>query len=206
MQLVRNTVASIMVGAVLVLGGCAGAGGGESQDDPTSTPGAIEVEEDLLTVDITIARSLLDPTGDLTDEEIVSAAEENEMVAVVDGESVVYTMTNAQRDEMLEQLRVSAQQGIDDVIADDSNSITGVEFDESMESFQISVDADRFAQLESLLALGFYVQGALYQQFNGVSSDDIDVIVEFVDDETGEVLQSGSYQDMRENLEQQSED
>lgn len=38
-----------------------------------------------------------------------------------------------------------------------------------------------------------------HKQFNGVAPDDIDVTVEFVNDATGEALDTGSYQDMREN-------
>jgi hypothetical protein len=101
---------------------------------------------------------------------------------------------------MLADMRSSTQKTIDNLIADESNSITGVELDNAETSFSVSVDAARYSQFESLLALGFYVSGALYQQFAGVSSDDVDVTVEFVDDTTGEVLNTGSYKDMLENL------
>ena len=197
----RNAVAPLFVCAVLVLGGCAAAGDGGSKG-ATSTPGAIEVEEDFVTVDVTIARSLLDPNGELSDEEVVSAAQDKGMAAVVNGDTVVYTMTKPQHEEMLAQLHSTAQTAVDDLIADDSNSVTGVEFNESMTSFEVSVDGTRYSQLDSFLALAFYIQGALYQQFSGVPQDEIDVTVEFVDDVTGEVLNTGSYQEMRQNLEQ----
>jgi hypothetical protein len=196
---VRVAVVSLAVLATFVLGGCSA---NAPRDADPSSSAAIEVEEELVTVDVRIARSLLDPNGSLTDDELVAAAREKGMAAVVDGDAVVYTMTRSQRDEMLEQMRSSARDTADELIADDSNSVTGVEFSDSMTSFKVSVDGDRYGALQSLLALGFYIQGALYQQFDGVASDDIDVIVEFVDDTTGEVLDSGSYQKMRENLEQ----
>ncbi|GAA2972515.1 hypothetical protein JOD63_000120 [Microbacterium terrae] len=94
----------------------------------------------------------------------------------------------------------SAQDAADELIADDTNSVTGVEFNDAMTPVNVSVDAAKYGALESSLALGFYVQGALYQQINGVAPDDIDVIVEFVDEATGEVLDTGSYREMRENL------
>ena len=87
------------------------------------------------------------------------------------------------------------------MVADTSNSITDVDFNDAMTSFRVSVDGSQFSQMESLYALAFYIQGALFQQFQGVTQDDIDVIVEFVDEATGEVLQTGSYQEMRANLE-----
>lgn len=196
----RKAVASMVVGAVLVLGGCSAGGNVEPANESSSAEGAVEVDENLATVDLRIARSLLDRDGTMTDEEIVAAAGEKGIAAVVEGDAVIYTMTKPQRDEMLAQMRSSTQASVDQMIADESNSITGVEFDDAMTSFQVSVDSTRFSQLESLLALAFYLPGALYQQFAGVADADVDVTVEFVDDATGAVLQTGSYQDMRKNL------
>lgn len=196
---IRGAVLCLIVSAAFALSGCA-ASGDDAANGPTGSPAAIEVEEELVTVDVRIARSLLDQNGSLTDQEIVAGAKEKGIAAAVEGDAVVYTMTKPQRDEMLAQMRSSAQDAADELIADNSNSVTAVEFNDSMTSFKVSVDTARYGALESLLALGFYVQGALYQQFNGVVPDDIDVIVEFVDDATGEILDTGSYQEMRENL------
>ena len=195
---IRLIIVSLVASATLVLGGCAA--GGNVATGKSKSPAAIEVEEALVTADVRIARSLLDQSGSLTDEEIVAGAREKGIVALVDGDTVVYTMTRPQRDEMLAQMRSSAQDAADGLIADETNSLTGVNFNDSMTSFTVSVDGARYGGLESLLALGFYVQGALYQQFNGVAPDDINVIVELVDDATGEVLDTGWYKDMRENL------
>ncbi|RZT66495.1 hypothetical protein EV140_0035 [Microcella alkaliphila] len=197
---VRTAVVSVVFCMVAVLGGCSGVESESPEPGASSTPGAIEVEEQIFTVDVTLARSLLDPARSLTDEEIISGAADNGISAAVAGDEVVYTLTKAQRDEMLTQMRSSAQEAIDEMVADDSNSVTGVDFNEEMTSFEVSVDGARFAPLEGLLVLGFYVQGALYQQFDGVPVDEVDVLVEFVDDTTGEVLETGSYQEMRTNL------
>jgi hypothetical protein len=199
---VRIAAASVLVCAVALVGGCSGVQSEGPEPGTSSEPGAIEVEEQLFTVDVTLARSLLDPAGSLTDEEIIAGAEEQGISAVVAGDAVTYTMTKPQRDAMLTQMRSSAQEAVDEIVADDSNSVTGVDFNDEMTSFLVSVDGARFTQLESLLALAFYLPGALYQQFAGVSADELDVVVEFVDDVTGEVLQTGSYQEMRKNLEQ----
>lgn len=196
---IRGAIVSLIACSMFVLGGCS-AGGDVETDSSSASPAAIEVEEDLVTVDVRIARSLLDQGGSLSDEEIVAGAKEKGIAAVVEGDTVVYTMTKPQRDEMLAQMRSSAQDAADELIADDTNSVTGVEFNDAMTSVKVSVDAARYGALESLLALGFYIQGALYQQFNGVAPDDIDVIVEFVDDATGAVLDTGSYREMGENL------
>lgn len=195
----RAAAASLALTASIALVGCAPSAAPAGEAEPT--PAAVEVDEGLLTVDITIARSLLDSAGTMTDEQIVAAAAQNGILARVDGESVIYTMTKTQRDGMLGEMRASAQQSADELVADGSNSLTAVEFNDSMTEFRASVDAARFSPFESLLVLGFYLSGALYQQFAGVPADDIDVLVEFVDDQTGEVIESGTYQEMRANLE-----
>lgn len=195
---VRAAAASIAFVAALSLIGCAGQPAPAGETD--SAPPAVEVDEGLLTVDLTIARSLLDAQGTMSDDELVAAAEDRGFSATVDGDTVTYTMTKAQRDDMLDQMRTSAAEAADKLIADETNSITDIEFDEGMTSYRISVDAARYNQLEALIALGFYIQGALYQQFTGVDPEDADVTVDFVDDATGEVLNTGSYQEMRANL------
>lgn len=102
----------MVVCVVFVLGGCsAGVEGGPA--GTTSAPGAVEVEEDLVTVDLRIQRSLLDPGGTLTDDEVVSAAREEGIDAVVDGDAVIYTMTKPQRDHMLAEMRAAAQNAVD---------------------------------------------------------------------------------------------
>ncbi|WP_210481102.1 hypothetical protein [Naasia sp. SYSU D00948] len=187
---------------MIVLSGCSAQPNDDAADPTGASQAPIEIEEELATVDVTIARSLLDPNDSMTDEAIVAAAQEEGLTATVSGDAVIYTMTKTQRDERLAQMRSSAQQAIDEMVADTSNSVTGVEFNDAMTAFQVAVDGDQFAPMEAFLALAFYVQGALYQQFAGVPVDDIDVTVNFVDDVTGEVLQTGSYQEMRKNASQ----
>ncbi len=194
----RPAIAALIAVAVLSLGACSA--GGERGPDASSTTPAIEVEEAIATVDIRLPRTLIDQEGVLADEQIVDAAEQEGISAVIDGDAVVYTMTRAQQADMLAQMRASAQTAADGLIADETNSVTAVEFNEAMTSFKVHVDAERYGALESLLALGFYIQGALFQQFSGVGADDVDVVVEFVDDATEEVLDSGSYEDMRERV------
>ncbi|RQP12425.1 MAG: hypothetical protein EAS51_02690 [Microbacteriaceae bacterium] len=192
----RFAAAWIALFASASLVSCA-AGPAPTEED---SPAAIEVDESLFTVDITIARSLLDAEGTLTDDEILAAADSKGFSARVEGDSVVYTMTRAQRDDFLSQQRSAARDAADELVADESNSVTSVEFDDGLTNYRVSVDASRYSPFEAFLVVGFYLQGALYQQFAGVDADAVDVTVEFVDDATGEILDSGSYQEMRANL------
>ncbi|OAH49861.1 hypothetical protein AYL44_09805 [Microbacterium oleivorans] len=198
---IRHAIISFTAAGALLLGGCAAAGD-EATSSAPATPAAIEVDEQLTTVDVKVAKSMLDPEGTLTDDEIIASAKEKGLSAVVEGDTVVYTMTKSQRDEMLADMRSSARESADELVADDTNSVTAVDFNDAMTSFTVSVDPAKYNAMEGFLVLGFYMQGALFQQFTGVAADDIDVTVDFVDNSTGEVLDSGSFQEMRDNLDQ----
>ncbi|WP_166867166.1 hypothetical protein [Salinibacterium sp. ZJ70] len=195
----RTLAVPFVLAVSLALAGCAGPSA--PAGDGGSGSAAVEVDEGLFTVDVTIARSLLDAQNTMTDGEIEAAAAEKGMAAKVAGDTVTYTMTKAQRDDMLAQMRESAAAGVDELVADDSNSLTGVEVDDDLTHFRVSVDGARYSPFEAFLVLGFYMQGALYQQFSGVGVDDVDVVVEFIDDATGEVIETGTYKEMRANLE-----
>ncbi|WP_455132379.1 hypothetical protein [Microbacterium aurum] len=70
---IRGAIVSLIACSMFVLGGRS-AGGDVATDSSSASPAAIEVEEDLVTVDVRIARSLLDQGGSLSDEEIVAGA------------------------------------------------------------------------------------------------------------------------------------
>lgn len=165
--------------------------------DATPAPGAPAVVDQGPTVELTIGRALFDLDDALTDDELVAAAADRGFDARIDGDSVILTITEAQRDEYLANLRASAQEAGEGLIADTTNSITGIEYNADMTRFRIAVDGARYAEYEALVVVAFYFQGALYQQFSGVQEDDVDVIVELVDDATGELLSSGSYRELR---------
>ena len=57
----------------------------------------------------------------------------------------------------------------------------------------------RSSTRDSLYALTFYITGAYYQAFAGVANDDIDVVVNFVDNATKDVLDTASYKDFISN-------
>jgi hypothetical protein len=51
-----------------------------------------------------------------------------------------------------------------------------------------------------MYVLTFYISGAYYQSFAGVPSDEIDVIVNFINNDTQELLESASYKSYMANV------
>lgn len=114
------------------------------------------------------------------------------MSATADGDTVTYTMSRRQQRELLIQLKTSLDGANEDMVDDGGNSFTAIDVNDEMSAVTVKVDKDSYTEFEALYALAFYVQGGLYQQFSGVEADKVDVKVEFVDDATGEVLNSGT--------------
>lgn len=155
-------------------------------------------------MDVTVQRSILDPNGEQTDEQIIQGAKDKGMSAVVNPDrTVTYTMSRKQQRELLDGMRASVLESTATMVDDAQNSFTAIEVSDDMTLFTVKVDKARYSELEVLYALGFYMGGGLYQQFSGVKGDEVDVKVQFVDDATGEVLDSGSLRDWLDRQSQQ---
>ena len=56
-----------------------------------------------------------------------------------------------------------------------------------------------YGGLQSMAAMAFYIQGNMYQAFNAVPSDQIKTVVNFVNKDTKEVIESGDSTQMENN-------
>lgn len=200
MNKAKGLVAVCGIVVAVSLSGCAAGAtanqsAGGSGAAGTTTPPAVQVDQDLQTVSVTIKRSLLDAEGKKTDAELVQGAREKGITATVNGDTLVYTMTIQQQEEMLKQMRISLRDSNAQLVAEKKSSITAVETNDALTEYTVKVDGDRYTVVDAFYALAFYVQGGLYQQFAGIAADQIDVRVQFVDKESGKVLNTGSYRE-----------
>ena len=78
-------------------------------------------------------------------------------------------------------------------------SFVDIQYNDDFSKVDIFVDAKQYTMWDSLYALTFYITGAYYQAFSGVANDDIDVVVNFIDNATMEVLDTASYKDFVSN-------
>ena len=206
----QRVIAGLIAATALV--GCGGAGNtaptaaetpaasasGAAATTASATPSApaVEVDKGLLTVDITIRRDLMDPDGQLTDEQLLQNAAERDMKAVInDNGTITYTMTRNQQRQLLDGMMTSIKESNAELIAAADNPFVAIEHNNDLSSFTMKVDRARYNEFAVFYVLGFYVQGGLYQQFSGVPADEVDVHAEIVDAATGEVLHSSRYRD-----------
>lgn len=106
--------------------------------------------------------------------------------------SVTYVMSKSTHKKLLNELKKSADESIDEMLSDGSvPSIVSISYNDDVTQFDVKVDAGSYTGLESLVVLPCYVYGNLYQIVNGVPEGEIKTIVNFVDNETGEIIDSG---------------
>lgn len=166
---------------------------------------ALNVNEGLLTVEMTIPPEFFE---DETKEEIEASAKTKGILECTVNEdgSVTYKMTRAKRRELLKEMKASIDETIQEYLGggeDAPQSFKSITYNSSVTKFDVRVDRAIYENsiFDSMYALGLYFAGGYYQLFDGVSADQMDVIVNFIDDSTGEVIESGSLKAFMENTE-----
>jgi hypothetical protein len=192
--------------AILCLGliGCGANSEEQAPESEESTGSPIEYEENLLTVDVTVPSSIF---TDKTDDEILEAANENGYLNCVinDDRSVTYTMTKAKHSEMMQQFKALIDEGFNNMVNGDDavKSFKSIEYSDDLSLINVYVDSSAYTEFDTLYCLGFYIYGAYYQGFAGIDPDSIDIVINYIDDSTGETLDSMSYRAFIENLNNQ---
>ena len=163
-----------------------------SSDESDSEDGneGIEVDEGLLTVDITFPESLVS-LGDeeLTQEGIDEAVAESGYLSGTlnsDG-SVTYTMTKLKQQELLEQAKADFDAAVAETIADYPN-VKSVSRNDDLSEITIEVTEQDLAT--GFLAFGFSFTAYFYQVLDG---KEFATDIVFVDASTGEELSRTSY-------------
>ena len=172
-------------------------------DATTKNADSISVDENLITVEVTMPAAFFE---DETPEEIQSNAKEQGVISctINDDGSVTYKMTKAKRREMLNGFKKAIDDTIQDYTSGGENapsSYKSISYNSKVTQFDVRVDRAAYENsfFDSLYVMSFYMLGGYYQIFDGVPEDQVNVIVNYIDDSTGEIIETGSYQDAMEN-------
>lgn len=178
--------------------------GGDGDENNNSGSAGVQVDEGIFNVDITMASTFF---VDMTEDEIKAAAKEkgfDKCVVNADG-TVTYTMTKSKHEEILNELKASLEETITSMLEGEEAvaSFVSIDYADDFSKFDIYVN-DQYSDWDNFYVLSFYISGAYYQSFAGVSTDNIDVVVNFIDNETKENLNTASYRDWMSNSEDES--
>jgi len=110
--------------------------------------------------------------------------------------SLTYKMSRATHNKMMQEIR----EGIDSYVAevlesDDFPTIENIEYDDGLTSVVITVTSEEEfkSSFDAFIAFGIGLQAMFYQVFDGVDPDNINVVIEAKDQQTGEVFGTTVY-------------
>ena len=160
----------------------------EESITPTENMDGLEVDQGLFNVEITIPAEFLGE--EITQEDLDAEMAESGFKSVTLNEdgSATYVMTHAQHEEMMDNIRTSIDQSLDEMI-DPETYPTFVEItaNDDYSHFTVKTTATELGLTESFSVLAFYLYGGIYHAFNGTQVDDI--AVTFVNADTGDIIE-----------------
>ena len=161
-------------------------------------PAGLQGEEGDFDVEVVMPASFFE---DMSPTEIMDAAEEYGFISCEinpDG-SVKYVMTKEKHKEMLDGIKAGFDEGVKTLLEGEDKvaSFVSVEYSEDFTEVSVFVDGGQYSIWDSLYAMTFYFSGAYYQSFAGVPEDEIDIVVNFIDNATKEILETSSYQEFQ---------
>ena len=166
----------------------------DSQEPEEGEGGGVEVDGGLFEVEVTLPPDFL---GELSEEEIAANAEESDFSDYTinpDG-SVTYTMSRVAYEAALAEMKTGLDESIQETVNEYPNVIRSVTYDDDVTEFEVVVDR---AAYEAEFGVGFIgftfgLGGMFYQIFSGVPEAEQQVVIDYVDEQTGEVLDSQTF-------------
>lgn len=160
--------------------------------------GKVEVDQGLFNVEITIPATLVN-NDDADIDDIIDEAQDKGIKEIVrnDDGSLTFKMSKNEHRKMMKEITEEIQETMLDIKTDDDFvSIRDLEANESFSQFTMKVDRDAFENsLDAFAALALAMQGMIYQVFDGVDQDELQVIIDIEDADTGELIDTVIYPD-----------
>lgn len=159
--------------------------------------GDIEVDKNLFDVVITMPADLV---GETTQEELDQQAADSGVHSITLNEdgSATYVMSKEQHKKLLEDTRQSIQTSLDEMVgSEDYPNITSIVANDDFTSFTVTTTSTEVSFTEAFSVIGLYMYGGIYGIFSGETPDNIHV--DFVNADTGEIIDFSDSQDMEES-------
>lgn len=163
--------------------------------------GNVDSQKNLFSVEVTIPAQFYEnsESGPLSQDDVDKTVSELSFKSgkLNDDGSVTYKMSKAQHEEFLKSYKDSVNSTISDMLNDENNeSLTDITYNDNLTQFTISVDGEKFSMLDMFNALAFYIEGTYYQLFNFIPIEEVDVQVDFINKDTGEVIETARMSEM----------
>lgn len=165
------------------------------ESDSLDALGKIDVESNLFDVTLTIPAEYMDE--DTTQEQLNEDAKQKGFKSVTLNEdgSATYIMTKAQHAEMMDGMKQSIDESLNDMVgSEDYPSIISIEANSDYTLYKVTLNTEEVGLYESFAVLGFYMYSGMYHVFNGTEVDNVSV--QFISQSTGEIIEEANSKDM----------
>lgn len=164
--------------------------------ETTSTTNQVQVEKQLFDITLTIPADYVEEgtTQEQLEEEIKSNSEIKSVKLNEDG-SVTYKMTKKAHQEMMQSMADSIDEALNEMVgSEDCPDFVDVKANEDYTAFTVSMSSNELSLSEGFSVLAFYFYGGMYGVYSGETPENIHV--DFVNAETGEVIESSDSAEM----------
>lgn len=162
-----------------------------SEESPKEENG-ISSEKNLFSVEVTFPASLLGDSGELELTDEVKDKGVKDVTKNADG-SVTFKMTKDAHKKFLALIKSTVDEAINTLLTDNENypSFNSISYNDDMTVFDVKVDPAVYGGVEIFSAFAFYMYGNMYQALNTVPENELKTVVNFINKDTGEVIESG---------------
>ena len=168
-------------------------------EETTEENESVEVDENLLTMEITMPAEYMEDT---TQEDLDEAVKEYGFISATlnDDGSATYVMTKGKHKEFMKEMADEYSAAFEEMVgSEDYPNITSIEAIDDFTSFTVTTKSTELDFAESFSVLAFYIYGGMYNQFNGTPVDNVHV--DFVNADSGEIISSADSKDLAEEAE-----
>ncbi|WP_163857920.1 hypothetical protein [Paenibacillus elgii] len=198
----KNTVPLLVVAAI-VFSGCGNAAPKEdtpkqaaqekTAENKEAEKKSIEVQENLLSVEITIPASLV---GKNIDNAVENAKKKGVSdVKKNDDGSLTYKMSKRKHKEMLDEMKAEIVKQVDEVKDGTTfKSVKNVEYNNDLTEFTITVDEKAFSKsMDGMAGMGLGLTSRFYQIMSGVKPGEDKTVIQYKDSDSGKVIKTVTY-------------
>lgn len=160
---------------------------------------SISVDKGLMNVEVNISKDYAEYMGMTfeTQEEADEYAKKNGFAGVTKNDDGSYTikMSKAKHKELMDNLKKSFDEDLEKTVESENYpNFKKIETNDDYTEFKITTSSESLDFNESFSVLGFYMYGGLYNALNGTPVDNVHV--DFINESSGEIIESYDSRDM----------
>lgn len=151
----------------------------------------ISAEKNLFSVEVTLPSYFFEESDELDLIDELDDDEVKDITKNADG-SMTFKMTKDAHKELLSSIKETIDESIKEILEDKENypSFDSISYNEDLTVFDIKVDPAVYGGFESLSAYVFCMYGNMYQALNAVPEGELKTVVNMVNKDTREVIES----------------